>query len=135
MSDFPDSIGLRRTAQAIYAGGGIVSSVRHGACALISLRDADGSPLARDRPVTGFSTVEEKLAGVKGRVPFLPPGHPRRHHCPRPERAARVRALSATLANNRRTEDFAGHGPYDVIPRRHRRPPPQPNIHSPGPDG
>jgi putative intracellular protease/amidase len=72
MSDFPDSVDLLRAAQAIYADGGIVSSVCQGACALINLRDADGSPLVRNRTVTGFSTVEEELAGVKGRVPFPP---------------------------------------------------------------
>ncbi|MDC0774079.1 type 1 glutamine amidotransferase domain-containing protein [Streptomyces sp. HD] len=71
MWDFPDSADLQRTAQAIYADGGIVSSVCHGACALINLRDADGNPLVRNRTVTGFATVEERLAGVKGRVPFL----------------------------------------------------------------
>jgi len=71
MWDFPDNADLRGTAEAIHAGGGIVSSVCHGACALINLRDADGNPLVRNRTVTGFATVEEKLAGVKSRVPFL----------------------------------------------------------------
>ncbi|MBF6298662.1 type 1 glutamine amidotransferase domain-containing protein [Nocardia amamiensis] len=71
MWDFPDNADLQRTAQAIYAGGGIVSSVCHGACALINLRDADGNPLVQNRTVTGFATVEERLAGVKSRVPFL----------------------------------------------------------------
>ncbi|WP_406165352.1 type 1 glutamine amidotransferase domain-containing protein [Streptomyces sp. NBC_00996] len=71
MWDFNDSADLQRTAQAIYADGGIVSSVCHGACALINLRDADGNPLVQNRTVTGFSTVEERLAGVKDRVPFL----------------------------------------------------------------
>ncbi|WP_327324745.1 type 1 glutamine amidotransferase domain-containing protein [Streptomyces sp. NBC_01210] len=71
MWDFPDSADLQRTAQAIYAGGGIVSSVCHGACALINLQDTDGNPLVRNRTVTGFATVEERLAGVKSRVPFL----------------------------------------------------------------
>jgi putative intracellular protease/amidase len=71
MWDFPDNADLRRTAQAIYAGGGIVSSVCHGACALINLQDADGNPLVQNRTVTGFPTVEERLAGVKSRVPFL----------------------------------------------------------------
>ncbi|WP_405592841.1 type 1 glutamine amidotransferase domain-containing protein [Streptomyces sp. NBC_01092] len=71
MWDFPDSADLRETAEAIYAGGGIVSSVCHGACALINLHDTDGSPLVQNRTVTGFATVEERLAGVKGRVPFL----------------------------------------------------------------
>jgi NADPH:quinone reductase-like Zn-dependent oxidoreductase len=32
-----------------------------------------------------------------------------------PEQAARVRDLGADLAINYRTEDFAEHGPYDVI--------------------
>ncbi|MET7714902.1 type 1 glutamine amidotransferase domain-containing protein [Streptomyces sp. NPDC005407] len=71
MWDFPENSDLQRTAQAIYAGGGIVSSVCHGACALINLRETEGSPLVRNRTVTGFATVEERLAGVKGRVPFL----------------------------------------------------------------
>ncbi|MGW3914553.1 hypothetical protein ACWEBX_23950 [Streptomyces sp. NPDC005070] len=62
---------LRGTSEVIHAGGGIVTSVCHGACALINLRDADGNPHVRIRTVTGFATVEEKLAGVKSRVPFL----------------------------------------------------------------
>lgn len=71
MWDFPNSADLQRTAQAIYAHGGIVSSVCHGACALINLQDTDGNPLVQNRTVTGFATVEERLAGVKSRVPFL----------------------------------------------------------------
>ncbi|PBC77250.1 putative intracellular protease/amidase [Streptomyces sp. TLI_235] len=71
MWDFPDNADLQRTARAIYTGGGIVSSVCHGACALINLQEADGSPLVQNRTVTGFATVEESLAGVKRRVPFL----------------------------------------------------------------
>jgi putative intracellular protease/amidase len=71
MWDFPDSADVQRTGEAIYAGGGIVSSVCHGACALINLQDADGNPLVQNRTVTGFATVEERLAGVKSRVPFL----------------------------------------------------------------
>ncbi len=71
MWDFPDSADVQRTGDAIYAAGGIVSSVCHGACALINLQDADGNPLVQNRTVTGFATVEERLAGVKSRVPFL----------------------------------------------------------------
>ena len=71
MWDFPASADVQRTAQAVYAGGGIVSSVCHGACALINLQGTDGNPLVRNRTVTGFATVEERLAGVKSRVPFL----------------------------------------------------------------
>jgi putative intracellular protease/amidase len=71
MWDFPTSDDVQRTADAIYAGGGIVSSVCHGACALINLREPEGNPLVRNRTVTGFATVEERLAGVKSRVPFL----------------------------------------------------------------
>ncbi|MFE6174593.1 type 1 glutamine amidotransferase domain-containing protein [Streptomyces sp. NPDC056464] len=71
MWDFPDNADLRGTAEAICAGGGIVSSVSHGACALINLHDTDGNPLVQNRTVTGFATVEERLAGVKSRVPFL----------------------------------------------------------------
>jgi putative intracellular protease/amidase len=50
MGDFPDSADLQRTAQAVYADGGIVSSVCHGACARVNLRDADGNRSYRTAP-------------------------------------------------------------------------------------
>ncbi|RKE05164.1 type 1 glutamine amidotransferase domain-containing protein [Streptomyces sp. TLI_171] len=71
MWDFPDSAPLQRAARAIWESGGIVSSVCHGACGLLNVTLADGSLLVHGRTVTGFATIEESVARVKDRVPFL----------------------------------------------------------------
>lgn len=70
MWDFKDDPELKRLAESIYQRGGIVSSVCHGATALINLQDTDGKPLIANRRVTGFSSVEEFFAGVRNLVPF-----------------------------------------------------------------
>ncbi|MFJ5550908.1 type 1 glutamine amidotransferase domain-containing protein [Streptomyces sp. NPDC093225] len=71
MWDFPSSAPLQGAARRIYENGGVVSSVCHGASALLNITLSDGSLLVDGRTVTGFSTAEERVAMVKKRVPFL----------------------------------------------------------------
>ncbi len=69
--DFPDNRELQALSRAIYEAGGYVSSVCHGAVALLNIKLSDGSLLIKDKTVTGFSNEEEKLAGLDGHVPYL----------------------------------------------------------------
>ncbi|GAA0674494.1 type 1 glutamine amidotransferase domain-containing protein [Kitasatospora atroaurantiaca] len=71
MWDFPSNVALQQAARQIYENGGVVSSVCHGASGLLNITLSDGSLLVDGRTVTGFSTIEERIAMVKRRVPFL----------------------------------------------------------------
>jgi len=70
MWDFPDDEALQAITRAIWERGGIVSSVCHGYCGLLNTRLSDGSLLVAGRRVTGFSWVEEILAGVAKKIPY-----------------------------------------------------------------
>lgn len=70
MYDFLDDAGLQRLTRDIYERGGVVASVCHGYCALLNTRLSDGSLLVAGRRLTGFSWVEEVLAGVSKQVPY-----------------------------------------------------------------
>ncbi|MGC4060798.1 MAG: type 1 glutamine amidotransferase domain-containing protein [Aquabacterium sp.] len=70
MWDFPQAKGLQRIAGGIYERGGIVSSVCHGYCGLLNIRQSDGAMLVAGRRLTGFSWREEVLAGVARKVPY-----------------------------------------------------------------
>ncbi|RSS81850.1 type 1 glutamine amidotransferase domain-containing protein [Streptomyces sp. WAC06614] len=71
MWDFPDDVPLQLLARTVYEQGGVVSSVCHGACGLLNITLSDGTHLVEGRTVTGFATIEEDVARVKDRVPFL----------------------------------------------------------------
>ncbi|WP_394224910.1 type 1 glutamine amidotransferase domain-containing protein [Pseudoalteromonas spongiae] len=70
MWDFRDNADLKRLAEGIYNQGGYVTSVCHGAAALLNLEKSDGTALIYGKQVTGFSNTEEWLAGLKNEVPF-----------------------------------------------------------------
>ncbi len=70
MWDFPDDPGLQRLTREIFERGGIVSSVCHCYCGLLNTRLSDGSLLVAGRKVTGYSWMEEVLAGVAKKVPY-----------------------------------------------------------------
>ena len=70
MWDFPDDAGLQRLTREIYQLGGIVSSVCHGYCGLLNTRLDDGRLLVAGRRLTGYSWIEEVLAGVARKVPY-----------------------------------------------------------------
>ncbi|MEQ8354430.1 MAG: type 1 glutamine amidotransferase domain-containing protein [Kiloniellaceae bacterium] len=69
--DIPDNEELQALSRKIYENGGIVSSVCHGAAALLNIRLSDGTLLIKDKEVTGFSNDEEKLVELDQFVPFL----------------------------------------------------------------
>lgn len=70
MWDFPDSVILQKITRDIYERGGVVSAVCHGYCGLLNTRLANGELLVKDRRITGFSWVEEVLAGVSKEMPY-----------------------------------------------------------------
>lgn len=69
--DFPDDAGLQALSRDIYEAGGIVSSVCHGAVALLNIRLSNGELLIQGKEVTGFTNEEEKLVGLDAHVPYL----------------------------------------------------------------
>lgn len=70
MFDYPQDEGLQRLTREVYEHGGIVASVCHGYCGLLNTRLSDGSLLVAGRRVTGFTWMEEILAGVARQVPY-----------------------------------------------------------------
>jgi putative intracellular protease/amidase len=57
--------------ETLYAAGKPVAAVCHGPAAFRGARAPDGSPIVRDKSVTGFSNTEESAAGLTDVVPFL----------------------------------------------------------------
>ncbi len=70
MWDFPDDEGLQALTRGIYERGGVVSSVCHGYCGLLNTKLSNGNLLVAGRRITGYSWVEEILAGVASVVPY-----------------------------------------------------------------
>lgn len=57
--------------EGLYAVGKPVGAVCHGPAAFRRAKAPDGSPLVRDKSVTGFSNTEEAAVGLTDVVPFL----------------------------------------------------------------
>lgn len=53
------------------AAGKVIAAVCHGPAALVHAHRADGEPFLKGRRATGFTNMEERLAGLKDVVPFL----------------------------------------------------------------
>ncbi len=70
MWDFPADSTLQRITQEIFERGGIVAAVCHGYCGLLNTRLSDGALLVAGRQITGYSWIEEVLAGVAKKVPY-----------------------------------------------------------------
>ncbi|KAE8754597.1 type 1 glutamine amidotransferase domain-containing protein [Paraburkholderia madseniana] len=68
LAEDPQSIALIET---MYAEGKPVAAVCHAPGVLRHAKASDGSPLVRDRPVTGFANSEEAAVGLTEVVPFL----------------------------------------------------------------
>lgn len=62
---------LQRLIAGFEEDGKFIGAVCHGPAALLDVRGADGRYLVRDRRLTGFSNLEERLAGTHAKVPFL----------------------------------------------------------------
>ncbi|VDG19526.1 type 1 glutamine amidotransferase domain-containing protein [Lactiplantibacillus mudanjiangensis] len=71
MWDFPDNPELQALATAIYDQNGYVTAVCHGIAGLLNIQDRPDHYLIADRRVTGFTKMEERLAGKTKVVPFF----------------------------------------------------------------
>ncbi len=70
MFDFPENEKLQEITRTIFENLGIVSSVCHGYCGLLNVKLSNGRYLIDGKKLTGYSWMEEILAGVKKYVPF-----------------------------------------------------------------
>ncbi len=68
LAEDPHSIAL---IEATYAAGKPVGAVCHAPGVLRHTKAPDGTPLVRDKPVTGFANSEEAAVGLTDVVPFL----------------------------------------------------------------
>jgi putative intracellular protease/amidase len=71
MWDLPDDAALAELTASIYAHGGVVGSVCHGAAALVNVKRPDGAYLVKDMFVAAFTNDEEREVGLDRQVPFM----------------------------------------------------------------
>lgn len=71
MVDLVHDRDLHRLIASFEEDGKFIGAVCHGPAALLEVRGSDGHYLIRDRRLTGFSNLEERLAGMHAKVPFL----------------------------------------------------------------
>lgn len=73
MFDFPDDPAIHAIVRTIYQSGGVVGAVCHGPAALLHVVRDDGTPLLRDRRITGFTNAEELflIKDARAVFPFL----------------------------------------------------------------
>jgi putative intracellular protease/amidase len=71
MFDFRQSADLQRVITAIHAQGGYLTGVCHGVAGFVDSVDAGGQRIVSGKQVTGFSNLEDTLAGTKKLMPFL----------------------------------------------------------------
>lgn len=70
MWDFPDNAEIQELTRQIYENGGVVGAVCHGYCGLLNVKLSNGKLLIEDKKVTGYTWLEEILAGVVLKVPY-----------------------------------------------------------------
>ena len=71
MWDFSKNTELEDITREIYEKKGIVSAVCHGTAGLLNTKLSNGKYLIDDKNITGFSNIEESIAGKKSSVPFF----------------------------------------------------------------
>jgi putative intracellular protease/amidase len=71
MFDFRQSPALQKLITTFYSANRPVAAVCHGVSGLLDAVDANGTSIVKGKVVTGFSNVEDTLAGVKNLMPFL----------------------------------------------------------------
>lgn len=71
MWDFPGNAKLQEITRRVYENNGMVAAVCHGVSGLLNVQLSDGTQLIRDKQITGFSNMEEKLIRLTEEVPFL----------------------------------------------------------------
>lgn len=72
--DFVDNPTLKNAIETLFAAGKVVAADCHGPIALAECTKPDGSPLVKDKVVTGFADSEEFAVQLQGIVPFLVEG-------------------------------------------------------------
>ncbi len=70
LADFPENLFFQNIAKIIYENGGVVAGIAHGVSGLLNIRLKNGSYLLNNKQVTGFSDLEETLAGNRKYMPF-----------------------------------------------------------------
>lgn len=70
MYDFPDNTVLQAIVKIHYESNKMVAAICHGVCGLLNVKLSDGEYLVKNKKLTGFSWLEEDLAGRKKEVPF-----------------------------------------------------------------
>lgn len=71
MMDLTNDATLHALVARHDAAGKVIAAVCHGPAALVNARRASGEPFLSGRRATGFTNVEERLAGLHDVVPFL----------------------------------------------------------------
>ncbi|WP_375447538.1 type 1 glutamine amidotransferase domain-containing protein [uncultured Fibrella sp.] len=71
MWDFPNDTNLQTITRDIYEQGGMVAAVCHGVAGLLNVKLSDGTLFLKNKQVTGFSNMEEKIVRLTEEVPFL----------------------------------------------------------------
>ena len=71
MFDYRQSESLQGLIRAMYKANAYVTGVCHGVSAIIETADDAGQPIVKGRTVTGFSNIEDMIAGVTKLMPFL----------------------------------------------------------------
>ncbi|TXT07430.1 hypothetical protein VHUM_03150 [Vanrija humicola] len=64
LTDYPDAAGLQALAWGIYAAGGVLAAVSHGAVLFTGAKGDDGRSLVAGKKVTGFTDAGEAEEGV-----------------------------------------------------------------------
>lgn len=70
MYDFLDDEGLHALSRDLLENGRVVAAVCHGYCALLNTKLSNGRFLIEGKTMTGFTWLEERLAGVANIVPY-----------------------------------------------------------------
>jgi len=69
--DYIDNPALKAAIESMYASGKVVAADCHGPLCLVDCVKPDGSPLVKDKTVTGFANSEEVAVKLDKVVPFL----------------------------------------------------------------
>jgi putative intracellular protease/amidase len=70
-TDFYISADLKNAIETLYAADKVVAAVCHGPMGLTHCTKPDGSPLVKDKVVTGFKDSEEIAVQLQNVVPFM----------------------------------------------------------------
>lgn len=69
--DFTDNMELKLLLEDFNRGHKFIGAVCHGVAGLLSLVNASGEPLVKDRQLTAYSNSEEQVSGATGMIPYL----------------------------------------------------------------